>query len=202
MREKSAGEAMVIVTVLAAHCKQADIYLSDYLETLFAENAIVGKYDIREDVVYYNESEPDPAKLKAAKREGEEKRDKNDIFFRGIAIAKQEGKITLEVARRIFADTFADLDFSNLEDVCFVGDGTYLKFSDKFVEIRKSGTDAKTKAYASGNDKANCLRFAKAFGEYSGQLTDRYEQAIGDDYLELVEGKARAIYYDFQADSA
>ena len=202
MREKSAGEAMVIVTVLAAHCKQADIYLSDYLETLFAENAIVGKYDIREDVVYYNESEPDPAKLKVAKREGEEKRDKNDIFFRGIAIAKQEGKITLEVARRIFADTFADLDFSNLEDVCFVGDGTYLKFSDKFVEIRKSGTDAKTKAYASGNDKANCLRFAKAFGEYSGQLTDRYEQAIGDDYLELVEGKARAIYDDFQADSA
>jgi phosphomannomutase len=202
MREKSAGEAMVIVTVLAAHCKQAHIYLSDYLETLFAENPIVGKYDIREDVVYYNESEPDPAKLKAAKLEGEEKRDKNDLFYRGIAIAKQEGKITPEVARRIFADTFADLDFSNLEDVCFVGDGTYLKFSDKFVEIRKSGTDAKTKAYASGNDKANCLRFAKAFGEYSGNLTERYEQAIGSDYLRRVEEKARAIYDNFQADSA
>ena len=39
---------------------------------------------------------------------------------------------------------FKDLDFSNLKSIKFVGDGTYMEFSDKYIEIRPSGTDAKT----------------------------------------------------------
>ncbi len=198
MREKSAGESMVLVTALAAHCKKEGLHLSDYLETLFAENSIVGKYDIREDLVYYNESEPDPAKLRAAKVEGEAKRDKNDIFFLGLAIARREGVVTVEGVRDILADAFPALDFSNLEEVRFVGDGTYFKLSDKFVEIRKSGTDAKTKAYASGDNKENCRGFARAFGQYSGEPTAQYKQHIGEAYLATVEGKARQVYDAFQ----
>ena len=86
-----------------------------------------------------------------------------------------------------------------LESVRFVGDGTYLKFADKFVEVRKSGTDAKTKAYASGGDKEECRRFAKAFGEASGDLTELYLTQISQTYLEGVETKARQIYETFQA---
>ena len=61
--------------------------------------------------------------------------------------------ITLDNAKEILSKTFncgSRLDFSNLTAVKFVGDGTYLDFDDKFIEIRPSGTDAKTKAYAGG----------------------------------------------------
>ena len=201
MREKSAGESMVLVAALAAHCKSKRLHLSDYLETLYTENSIIGKYDIREDVVYYNESEPDPAKLKEAKLSGEAQRDKNDLFFLGLAIALNEKRIVLEQVRTALGAAFPSLDFSNLEAVRFVGDGTYFKFSDKFVEIRKSGTDAKTKAYASGNDKEDCRQFAETFGKYSGNLTPSYRNAIDDAYLATVEEKAREIYRQFQIEA-
>ena len=199
MREKSAGESMVLVTALAAHCKQANISLSDYLAAVFAESQITAMYDVREDITYYNESEPNPEKLRAAKREGEAKRDKNDLFFLGIAIALRDGKIDVEHARAILSDALPILDFSTLEDVRFVGDGSYLKFHDKCVEVRKSGTDAKTKAYASGSDKEVCRKFAKAFGEASGELTELYTEQIGQNYLGDVESRARQIYDAFQS---
>ncbi len=201
MREKSAGESMVLVAALAAHCKAKRLHLSDYLETLYTENSIAGKYDIREDVVYYNESEPDPAKLKEAKLSGEAQRDKNDLFFLGLAIALYEKRIALKQVGVILEETFPSLDFSNLEDVRFVGDGTYFKFNDKFVEIRKSGTDAKTKAYASGSDKEDCRQFAESFGKFSGDLTPSYRNAIDDAYLSTVEEKARTIYRQFQLEA-
>ncbi len=199
MREKSAGESMVLVTALAAHCKQADIPLSEYLASIFEESKITARCDVREDITYYNESEPNPEKLRASKQEGEAKRDKNDLFFLGIAIALREGKIDLEEARAILSDALPGLDFTMLENVTFVGDGTYLKFAEMFVEIRKSGTDAKTKTYASGPDKNECRRYAKAFGETSGELTELYKTQIGQTYLRDVENKARQIYEDFQA---
>ena len=119
MREKSAGESMVLVTALAAYCKQADIALSDYLATVFRENRISATCDVREDITYYNESEPNPEKLREAKREGEAKRDKNDLFFLGIAIALRDGEIDLDQARAILADALPDLDFTTLEDIRF-----------------------------------------------------------------------------------
>ena len=200
MREKSAGESMVLVTALAAHCKHADITLSDYLATVFEENRISARCDVREDITYYNESEPNPEKLREAKREGEAKRDKNDLFFLGIAIALRDSEIDMNQARAILADALPDLDFTTLEDVRFVGDGSYLKFRDKCVEVRKSGTDAKTKAYASGADKAECRKFAKAFGEASGDLTELYKQEISQNYLMSVENRARQIYDAFQSE--
>ena len=200
MREKSAGESMVLVTALAAHCKQVDISLSDYLATVFTEHRITATCDVREDITYYNESEPNPEKLREAKREGEAKRDKNDLFFLGIAIALRDGEIDLNQARAILTDALPGLDFTTLEDVRFVGDGSYLKFRDKYVEVRKSGTDAKTKAYASGADKAECRKFAKAFGEASGDLTELYKQEISQNYLMNVENRARQIYDAFQAE--
>ena len=198
MREKSAGESMVLVTALAAHCKQANIPLSDYLAAVFVESQISATCDVRADITYYNESEPNPEKLRAAKREGEAKRDKNDLFFLGIAIALRDGKIDVEQARAILSDALPSLDFTTLEDVRFVGDGSYLKFHDKCVEVRKSGTDAKTKAYASGGDKEECRRFAKAFGEASGELTELYTEQMGQNYLKDVENRARQIYDAFQ----
>ena len=199
MREKSAGESMVLVTALAAHCKRENIPLSDYLATIFTESKITATCDVREDITYYNESEPNPEKLRAAKQVGETKRDKNDLFFLGIAIALRDEKIDIEQARAILSNALPGLEFTTLESIKFVGDGTYLKFTDMFVEVRKSGTDAKTKAYASGPDKDECRRYAKAFGETSGELTELYRTHIGESYLQDVESKAREIYTAFQS---
>lgn len=199
MREKSAGESMLLVTALAAHCKRVNGPLSDYLATIFTDSQITATCDVREDITYYNESEPNPEKLREAKQEGEAKRDKNDLFFLGIAIALRDEKIDIEQARAILSDALPDLEFTTLESIRFVGDGTYLKFSDMFVEVRKSGTDAKTKAYASGPDKDECRKYAKAFGETSGDLTELYRSHIGEAYLDNVEKRAREIYDAFQS---
>ena len=57
----------------------------------------------------------------------------------------------------------------------------------------------KPKLMPPGGDKEECRRFAKAFGEASGDLTELYFTQIGQTYLEGVETKARQIYETFQA---
>lgn len=152
--------------------------MSQYLEDVFKNNEIISKFDIREDIAYYNESEPDIEKLKQAKIAGEAQRTKNDVFYLTMAVAKKMGKMNLEQIREILKDTFKELNFDNLIDVKFVGDGTYLEFTDKFIEIRPSGTDAKTKAYGAGASKDEIKNFARIMGNYSGDLTALYEKYV------------------------
>ncbi len=181
MREKSATEAIVVASALAAYLEKENKSMSEYLKSVFDENSIISKFDIREDIAYYNESEPDIEKLKLAKKEGEAKRTKNDVFYLTMAIAKNKGKLSLEQIKEILSDAFEDLSFENLIDVKFVGDGTYLEFDDKFIEIRPSGTDAKTKAYGAGADKNEIKTFAKIMGNYPGDLTDIYKKYVDMD---------------------
>ncbi len=197
MREKSAGEAMVIIGALAAYCTKKGKRLSEYFEVLLDKNKIKGPFDVREDILYYDESEQNPEKFKQSKIEGEKKRDKNDLFFLGIALAIRENKIGIEEAREILSDALPSLNFLNLECIRFVGDGTYLRFADKYVEIRKSGTDAKTKAYAAGSDKKDCKKFAEAFGTYSGEITATYKRHIDEEFLSNAVDKGREIYLAF-----
>ena len=81
MREKSATEAIIVASSLAAKLEKDNKTLSEYLVEIFDNNNIVAKYDVREDISYYNESEPDIEKLKQAKVEGEKQRTKNDCFI-------------------------------------------------------------------------------------------------------------------------
>ncbi|MEI3254705.1 MAG: hypothetical protein V8R83_05290 [Candidatus Gastranaerophilaceae bacterium] len=178
MREKSATEAIIVASALAAYLKKQGSSMSEYLDNVFKNNEIISKFDIREDISYYNESEPDIEKLKQAKVAGEAQRTKNDVFYLTMAVAKKAGKMTLEQIREILADTFKDLNFDNLTDVKFVGDGTYLEFDDKFIEIRPSGTNAKTKAYGAGASKEEIKKFAQKMGNYSGDLTDLYKKYV------------------------
>ena len=162
MREKSATEAIIVASALVSQLGKKT--LAEHFINLLKENNITAKYDTRVDIAYYNESEPDIEKLKAEKLLGEEKRTKNDLFYLSMAIAVRKGLMTLENVKEVLADTFKELDFSNLTDIKFVGDGTYLNFSDKYIEIRPSGTDAKTKAYGGGADKENIETFAGILG--------------------------------------
>ena len=79
---------------------------------------------------------------------------------------------------QLLTDTFKELNFENLIDVKFVGDGTYLEFNDKFIEIRPSGTDAKTKAYGAGASKSEIKKYAQIMGNYSGDLTELYKKYV------------------------
>jgi len=191
MREKSATEAIIIASGLIS---SLDTPLWKHLINAYNRNNIKARFDVRDDISYYNESEPDIEKLKAAKLEGEALRTKNDIFYLSIAIALEEGLITLNDAREILSSTFKNLDFSNLLAVKFVGDGTYLDFEDKFIEIRPSGTDAKTKAYAGGADKELLSLWSKTLGNYSGDLTDTYKKYISEDYTKNAKEKSLKLY--------
>ena len=191
MREKSATEAIIVASALVASLKTS---LWEHLNLVYEQNNIVARFDVREDIAYYNESEPNIEKLKEAKVLGEGLRTKNDIFYLALAMAKYENKITLDNIKEILSSTFKNLDFSNLIDVKFVGDGTYLNFSDKFVEIRPSGTDAKTKAYAGGANRAELSDFAKTLGNYNGELNEVYLKYLSKEYVEASKELSLKVY--------
>ena len=197
MREKSASEAIIIASALAAKMEQQEKTLSNALDEIFKRNNIIAKYDMREDIAYYNESEPDIVKLTQAKKDGEALRTKNDLFYLTMALAKFVGVITLEQVKDILNSTFKNLNFDNLVDIKFVGDGTFLQFTDKFIEIRPSGTDAKTKAYGSGSNKENISEFARILGNYSGDLNEKYLDIISKDYYNNAKEKSMIEYLKF-----
>lgn len=197
MREKSATEAIIVASALAGQLEEDNKTLSEYLEEIFNECNIIAKYDVREDISYYNESEPDIEKLKQAKIEGEKQRTKNDLFFLSLAIAIKEDIATVESVKKVLHNAFAELSFENLTDVKFVGDGTYLKFTDKYIEIRPSGTDAKTKAYGGGENLTSISEFARVLGNYSGDRTELHRELISKEFYENSKETALDYYLKF-----
>lgn len=197
MREKSASEAIIVASALASKLENEGKTLSVALDEIFTANQIIAKYDMREDIAYYNESEPDIVKLTQAKKDGEALRTKNDLFYLTMALAEFDGKITLGNVKSILKATFPTLNFDNLTDIKFVGDGTFLQFTDKFIEIRPSGTDAKTKAYGAGSDKEDISKFAKLLGNYSGDLNEEYLALIPKDYYNNAKEKSMDEYLKF-----
>ncbi len=200
MREKSATEAILVASSLISKLK--GISLSENLVKVFEDNKIIGRYDTRVDIAYYNESEPDINKLKEAKIKGEELRTKNDLFYLSLAIGIREGIITLEDAKKVLSDAFHELDFSNLKSLKFVGDGTYMEFSDKYIEIRPSGTDAKTKAYGGGLNKCDIERYANVLGCYSGERTELHKKVISEEFYNNSKETALKHYLEFVAKDA
>ena len=195
MREKSATEAIIVASALVS--KLQNMSLSEYLVKVFEDNNIIGRFDTRVDISYYNESEPDIEKLKQAKIAGEELRTKNDLFYLTQAIAVKKGIMSIDDVKKVLSDTFKCLDFSNLKSVKFVGDGTYLEFADKYIEIRPSGTDAKTKAYGGGLNKLDIEDFACVLGNYSGERTPLFDKYIDDNFYNSTKNLAMEYYLKF-----
>ena len=199
MREKSATEAIIVASSLVSKINDLGISLSQYLLDVFESNNIIGKFDTRVDIAYYNESEPDINKLKEAKVAGEALRTKNDMFYLAMAIALRENKISLTQIKNVLNDKFSSegLNFDNLKSVKFVGDGTYLEFDDKYIEIRPSGTDAKTKAYGGGLNKDDIEKYASVLGNYSGDRTELHEEFIPQEYYAKSKDIAMDYYLRF-----
>lgn len=197
MREKSATEAIIVASALIAKLQKKQVSLSEYLVQIFEENDIIGRFDTRVDIAYYNESEPDINKLKEEKVLGEAKRTKNDLFYLSMAMGVKEGKMTLDDVKEVLNDAFKSLIFDNLVSIKFVGDGTYLEFSDKYIEIRPSGTDAKTKAYGGGSNKAVLETYANIMGNYSGERTELHKKFIDDKFYNSTKDEAMKYYLEF-----
>lgn len=199
MREKSATEAIVVASALIAKLAETGQYLSQYMSDVFEKNNIIGRFDTRVDIAYYNESEPDINKLKVAKIEGEALRTKNDMFYLSLAIAKRKDLISLDDIKKVLNDKFnADgLTFENLKSIKFVGDGTYLEFDNKYIEIRPSGTDAKTKAYGGGLDKDEIEKYASILGNYSGERTSLHKEIISEQDYNTCKESAMDYYLAF-----
>lgn len=197
MREKSATEAIIVASALIAKLQKEQVSLSEYLVKIFEENSIVGRFDTRVDIAYYNESEPDINKLKEAKVAGEAQRTKNDLFYLSMAMGVKENKMSLNDVKEVLNDAFKSLIFDNLISIKFVGDGTYLEFSDKYIEIRPSGTDAKTKAYGGGSDKAVLETYASIMGNYSGERTVLHKKFIDDEFYNSTKEEAMKYYLEF-----
>ena len=194
MREKSAGEALVIQAAMAAYLESERKPISDYLKELFEKNQIASRFDVRHDQTFYNQSEPDPDELKKEKAKGEVSREKNYAFFVNMVLSKLSGKTTLPQIVEILNEVFAGqgLSFDDLQEILFVGDGVYMQFPDKVLEIRPSGTDAKSKSYGYGNDKLRLAVYAQAMGGYSGELTELYKKYVDMSNFEevrVVNGK-------------
>jgi len=197
MREKSAGEATIIATALAAYLFNKKQSMFDYLQEIFKESDIVYKYYFRADITYYNESEPDPVKLLKEKAEGEIKRDKIDIFCLGLAFSLKEKRITLNQAKEILSEAITDLDFSDLEDIIFTGDATYFQFKNMFVEVRKSGTDAKLRGYSNGDNKEKCQKYLDKLVHYSGEITPKYDKLIPKLFRDNIYEKTKKLYEEY-----
>ncbi|MDD3436068.1 MAG: hypothetical protein PHC64_02840 [Candidatus Gastranaerophilales bacterium] len=197
MREKSATEAIIVASALSAKLEKENKTLSQYFTEVIEENNIKGKFDTRVDIAYYNESEPDIKKLNEEKQEGEEKRTKNDLFYLTLALGVEFKVISLSQAKHLLKDALPELDFSDLKEIKFVGDGTYMLFENKFVEIRPSGTDAKTKAYAAGSDKTELEKYTKIMGYFSGKRTDLYNETVPREFYNTAKEKAMKAYLEF-----
>ena len=72
-----------------------------------------------------------------------------------------------------------------------------MEFTDKYVEIRPSGTDAKTKAYAGGEDLETIEKFSRVLGNYSGERTELHKELISDEFYKNSKEKALDYYLQF-----
>jgi len=194
MREKSAGEAIIITAALSSHLEATGQSLLDYLEQIFNDNHIKSRFEIRIDQKYYNESEPDIKTLLVAKEKGLHVKTQNNSYFLSLALGYRDGILQLDQVKAILAECFPQLNFTDLIDTKFVGDGTYFLFKEKCLEVRPSGTDAVNKAYSYGLDQWECISFAQAISSYEGTRNPLHQQLIPQPFYDQVETYALELY--------
>ena len=136
--------------------------------------------------------------MKQEKKAGEAKRDKLDTFYLSIVLALKDKKINIDQAREILKEVIADLDFSKLIDIKFTGDATFFQFDDKlFVQIRRSGTDAKMRGYSGGPNKKDCIFYLDKLLHYSGERTDLYKKIIPKKYQGNIYSLVQKLYQEY-----
>ncbi len=198
MRQKSAGEASIIATALAAYLYKNKKLISEYLEERFKDNDIKSTFLERADITYYNESEPDPARMAKEKADGERIRDELDTFYLSLLFAFKNKEIDIGQVREVLSDAMPKLNFSRLQEIKFAGDSTFFQFDgNMFAQIRRSGTDAKMRGHAGGSNKKDCLSYLDGLVHYSGRKTDLYKKIVPGKYQKNIYPTAQKFYQDY-----
>lgn len=197
MREKSAGEAAIVAVSMAASLYQQKKLFSEYLTEIFDQNKISSRYYWRVDQTYYNESELNPEILKQAKKDGEVVRDKIYNFYLSLCFALKQKIINLDQAKNILSEVLGVVDLSNLQDIIFVGDGIYFQFNQMFIEVRKSGTDAKSRFYVCGADQQICQAMIRKIVSYTGQRSVLYDKLISSSFTQQAIKLADDFYSSY-----
>jgi len=198
MREKSAAEASILITGLIANLHKEKKSISEYLDESFIKNKITWTNDYRLDRKLYNESNPNPISLKQEKLDGEKIRDLVDKFYLSLSLAYKENKLSLVQIKEILFDLFPNLNFNDLKNVYFVGDGSYFEFENKFIELRKSGTDAVLKAYFCGTNLDEGKNYCDVMLNFNGELSDKFKEYIDIDFYNDSQEKAIVILREFE----
>ncbi|WKZ25860.1 MAG: hypothetical protein QY322_00960 [bacterium] len=192
MREKSAGEAIIITSAMVSCLDEKHLTLVDYLASIFEKNKIVFKYEIRINQKYYNESEPDIKILLQEKEKGMQLKTNNNSYFLSLALGHRDNLITIDQVREILNESLPGLIFDDLSDIMFCGDGTYFLFNNKCMEVRPSGTDAVNKAYCYGKDQWENIKYAQSIAQFNGTRNRLHKKYISDEFYN------NAVKYSFQ----
>ena len=120
------------------------------------------------------------------------------MFFLSIALSYRDKLIGLNHVQEILSECFPDLYFEDLKDIKFVGDGTFILFSKKCVEVRPSGTDAINKSYSYGSDQWECIKFAKTFSSFEGERTSLHKKYIKEDFYRNVKDYSFYVYNEYK----
>ncbi|MGM9992725.1 MAG: hypothetical protein ACI376_07795 [Candidatus Bruticola sp.] len=199
MREKSSGEAcisaVVMVSKLYLKYKEtgniADMFLHNHLSDLFARDSITNKMEFRGDKIHYNEAIFDPEELAKAKAAGIAEKDRFNNYFRRLAMAMQDPTLTnsgqvlsLDQVKAVLTEAIPGMadEWQSLERIDVWSDGLQLWFKDAKVRdicLRPSGTDAKSKVYFDGTDKAYMENlFKNYFRDFPAAATPLYEKLL------------------------
>ncbi|MGM9999283.1 MAG: hypothetical protein ACI38Q_07865 [Candidatus Bruticola sp.] len=199
MREKSSGEAcisaVVMVSKLYLKYKEtgniADMFLHNHLAKLFTRDSIVNKMEFRGDKIHYNEAIFDPEELAKAKAAGIAEKDRFNNYFRRLAMAMHDPSLTnngqvlsLEQVKEVLTEAIPGMaeEWQALERIDVWSDGLQLWFKGAKVRdicLRPSGTDAKSKVYFDGTDKAYMENlFRTYFRDFPAVATPRYKELL------------------------
>ncbi len=199
MREKSSGEACVSAIGLVSRLylnmlqsgQPSDYYLHEYLRELYRSSGVASPMEFRGDIVHYNEAIVDPTELAQAKKAGTLEKERFNEYFRRLALATQDGTLTtsgkpltMKEVRDILCEAMPGMTkvWSKLDRIDVWSDGLQMWFKSGPITdlcLRPSGTDAKSKVYFDGTDKAYMSQlFEKQFRHFTPKTTGLYKQKL------------------------
>ncbi len=108
------------------------------------------------------------------------------------------GEITMEQVKDLLKEIIPELDFSKLTNIKFTGDATFFQFeNDLFVQIRRSGTDAKMRGYSGGPNEQECRLYLDKLLRYEGRRTGLYKKIIPLKYQESIYSITQKLYREY-----